>query len=640
MMHIVATAGHVDHGKSRLVRRLTGMEPDRWAEERRRGMTIDLGFAWTALDSGERVAFVDVPGHERFIGNMLAGLGPAPAVVVVVAADEGWREQSEEHLEAVDALGLRHGVLVVTRSDLADPAPALAQARERVARSSLGECEALAVSAETGEGIDELRSALRRLVARLPEPDHGARVRLWIDRSFTIPGAGTVVTGTLGEGSLCVGDALELGRRPVRVRGLQSLGQDYDAVPARARVAVNLRSTPADEVGRGDVLVTPHAWHWTREVDAALHGCVAADLPGELTVHIGSGSWTARVRPLGEQFVRLRTPEPLPLQAGDRFILRDPGRRAVLAGATVLDVDPPELQRRGAAARRAGALAEVASSDVLDPATSSAGAGSSGGQGSLGSQSSLGPQSSLGSEGSQRSQSPLGPTRVDVAREVERRGAMRPRDLAVLGVRPQDLLADVPGVRHVGEWLVAESAWQQWRSELLMAVDRRIQDVPMDPWLRLEEARRIAGMPDVATVTPVARDAGLEVGQGKVSRPGVRPSLGAAEAGLQALEQQLAANPFAAPERGQLDLWGLGARELAAAEAAGRLVRLVDDIVLLPRGPALAMRELSALEQPFTTSAARQALGTTRRVVIPLLEHLDARGWTRRVDPTHREVAR
>ncbi|WP_353889942.1 selenocysteine-specific translation elongation factor [Arsenicicoccus cauae] len=598
MMHIVATAGHVDHGKSRLVRRLTGMEPDRWAEERRRGMTIDLGFAWTSLDSGERVAFVDVPGHERFIGNMLAGLGPAPAVLVVVAADEGWREQSEEHLEAVNALGLRHGVLVVTRSDLADPAPALAQARERVARSSLGACEALAVSAETGEGIDELRSALRRLVARLPEPDHGARVRLWVDRTFTIPGAGTVVTGTLGEGSLRVGDALELGRRPVRVRGLQSLGEDHDAVPARARVAVNLRSTPVDAVGRGDVLVTPHAWHWTREVDACLHGCVAADLPGELTAHVGSGSWTARVRPLGDGFVRLRLPEPLPLQAGDRLILRDPGRRAVLAGATVLDVDPPALRRRGAAARRAG---DLASTEPLGPS---------------------------------------GPRRVDIAREVERRGAMRPRDLAVLGVPPQDLLADVLGVRHVGEWLVGESAWQQWQSELLAAVQRRIAEVPLDPWLRLEEARRLTGAPDVATLTAAARDAGLEVGEGKVSRPGVRPSLGAAEPGLQALERQLTEHPFAAPERGQLDAWGLGARELAAAETAGRLVRLVDDIVLLPRGPALAMRELAALDQPFTTSAARQALGTTRRVVIPLLEHLDARGWTRRVDPTHREVAR
>ena len=169
-MHVVATAGHVDHGKSTLVRALTGMEPDRWAEERRRGMTIDLGYAWAALPGGEVLAFVDVPGHQRFIGNMLAGLGPAPAVMVVVAADEGWRRQSGEHLAAVDALGLTAGVLAVTRSDLADPGPARAEALEHLGRSSLREVEAVAVSGATGAGLEDLRGALGRLVARLPVP--------------------------------------------------------------------------------------------------------------------------------------------------------------------------------------------------------------------------------------------------------------------------------------------------------------------------------------------------------------------------------------------------------------------------------------------------------------------------------------
>src|SRR6185437_16110465 len=145
-MQVIATAGHVDHGKSALLRALTGMEPDRWAEERRRGMTIDLGYAWTTLPSGEELAFVDVPGHQRFIGNMLAGLGPAPAVLFVVAADEGWRRQSVEHLAAVHALGLTHGLLAVTRSDLTDPAPAVAEAREQLAGTSLGEVPAVAVS--------------------------------------------------------------------------------------------------------------------------------------------------------------------------------------------------------------------------------------------------------------------------------------------------------------------------------------------------------------------------------------------------------------------------------------------------------------------------------------------------------------
>src|SRR5215510_10176093 len=151
-MQVIATAGHVDHGKSTLVRALTGMEPDRWEAERRRGMTIDLGFAWTTLASGERLAFVDVPGHERFVTNMLAGVGPVPAVMIVVAADEGWMPQSAEHLAAIDALTVRHGLLVVTRSDRADPARALAQARAEIARTSLGDVEAVTVSGATGEG--------------------------------------------------------------------------------------------------------------------------------------------------------------------------------------------------------------------------------------------------------------------------------------------------------------------------------------------------------------------------------------------------------------------------------------------------------------------------------------------------------
>src|SRR6516162_5469549 len=166
-MRVIATAGHVDHGKSTLVRALTGMEPDRWAEERRRGMTIDLGYAWMTLPSGEKLAFVDVPGHERFVPNMLAGLGPVPAVLFVVAADGGWMPQSAEHLAAVDALGVRHGLLVVTRADLADPEPVTRVALAEIARTSLGSVEAVAVSAVTGAGLDDLRAALARLAAAL-----------------------------------------------------------------------------------------------------------------------------------------------------------------------------------------------------------------------------------------------------------------------------------------------------------------------------------------------------------------------------------------------------------------------------------------------------------------------------------------
>src|SRR5690349_18475281 len=187
-MHVIATAGHVDHGKSTLIRALTGMEPDRWAEERRRGLTIDLGFAWTSLPSGATVAFVDVPGHQRFVTNMLAGIGSVPAALFVVAADDGWMPQSAEHLAALDALGVEHGLVAITRSDLADPGPAAARARAEVAATSLGPVPAVAVSGTTGAGLDNLRAALDDLVSRLPRPDVSAPVRLWIDRAFTIRG--------------------------------------------------------------------------------------------------------------------------------------------------------------------------------------------------------------------------------------------------------------------------------------------------------------------------------------------------------------------------------------------------------------------------------------------------------------------
>ena len=226
-MQVIATAGHVNHGKSTLVRALTGMEPDRWAEERRRGLTIDLGFAWMTLPSGQQVAFVDVPGHERFVPNMLAGVGAVPAVLFTVAADEGWMPQSEEHLAAVDALGITHGLLAVTRSDLADPAEARRQALGRLAATSLGDVEAVAVSARTGLGLPALREALDRLAAQLPQPDPAAPVRLWVDRAFRIKGSGTVVTGTLPAGTIHAKQELLLtpSLEPVRVRGIETLKQ-------------------------------------------------------------------------------------------------------------------------------------------------------------------------------------------------------------------------------------------------------------------------------------------------------------------------------------------------------------------------------------------------------------------------------
>ncbi len=584
-MHVLATAGHVDHGKSTLVRALTGMEPDRWAEERRRGMTIDLGYAWTTLPSGQVLAFVDVPGHQRFIGNMLAGLGPAPAVLFVVAADEGWRPQSSEHLAAVDALGLTHGLLVVTRSDLADPGPATAEALGRLETTSLVDVAAVQVSGTTGSGLPELRAALDQLVARLPPPDVAAPVRLWVDRAFTVRGAGTVVTGTLAAGTVAVGDELQLGERTVRVRALQSLGASCAAVPAVARVAVNLRGVDREEVGRGDVLLTPGAWRPTTTVDVRLS--TSDRLPERLVLHLGSTAEPVRVRSLGGDVARLVLEHPLPLRAGDRALLRNPAEQHVAAGVLVLDADPPSLRRRGAAVARAVDLEE--STGVLS-----------------------------------------------LAVEVARRGHVSTTELQSLGVE----VTPTEGVLQVGGWCISTPTWARWCTDLVAAVESYAGTHPLEAGLPAEAARRSTGVPDAVVLTRLVDAAGLEQAAGRVRRPGAVPSLGKAEKSLQGLEKRLAEAPFAAPEEPDLKALGLGVKELAAAQTAGRLLRLGTNVVLLPSAPALAMARLSALPQPFTVSDARQALDTSRRVALPLLEHLDARGWTVRVDGSLRRVAR
>lgn len=346
-MYVVATAGHVDHGKSTLVERLTGMWPDRLAEEQRRGLTIDLGFAWTTLD-GREVAFVDVPGHERFVANMLAGCGPMPRespVLLVVAATEGWMPQSDEHLDALRALGVRHLLVVISKADLADPARALAQVRERLPSAPV----------VLGSDLEAVRGAVISLVDALPAPSLDADVRLWVDRSFTVRGAGTVVTGTLAAGTLRVGDELEHDGRRVTIRGLQSLGRDRHEVAAIARVAVNLRGIDRQQIGRGDTIRTPGAWLDTAEIDVLLRK--PGELHRQLVLHIGSAAVPVHVRPLGVSGARLRLMRPLPLRVGDVGLLRDPGEHRIAAGVEVLDVRPPALRRRGAARERGEELA-------------------------------------------------------------------------------------------------------------------------------------------------------------------------------------------------------------------------------------------------------------------------------------------
>jgi len=362
-VHVVATAGHVDHGKSTLVEALTGTDPDRFAEEKARGLTIDLGFATTTLPSGAALSLVDVPGHVRFIKNMLAGVGAVDACLFVVAATEGWKPQSEEHLRILELLGVRHGVVALTKvgpadDDLVDLAHL--EVEERVAGTFLEGAPVVNTDAPTGVGLDNLRAALDDLLAATPTAvDHG-RPRLWIDRAFSARGAGTVVTGTLTGGRLHTDDELAVhpAGSPVRVRSLQNHHAERDELPPGSRCAVNLVGVAHDEVVRGHVLVRSDQWHHTTVVDASLRVLDRLDHPvsrrGAHVVYLGSGEHPVRMRILGpdaldpgtEGAVRIHLPEPLPLLPGDRFVLRESGRAETVGGGEVLDVDPTERASR------------------------------------------------------------------------------------------------------------------------------------------------------------------------------------------------------------------------------------------------------------------------------------------------------
>ncbi|NIZ89492.1 selenocysteine-specific translation elongation factor [Kineococcus rubinsiae] len=575
-MHVVATAGHVDHGKSTLVRALTGTDPDRYAEEKRRGLTIDLGFAWTDLAPGRTVAFVDVPGHERFVPTMLAGVGSIGVVLFVVAADGGWMPQSAEHLAALDALGVSRGMLVVTRADLADPGPATQEALAHLARTSLGTVPAVACSATTGQGLDDVRRVLGEVLAQVPPPPAGP-VRLWVDRSFSVRGAGTVVTGTLATSSIAVGDELDLaaadgGRRRVRVRGLQSLEHDVPRADAVTRVAVNLRGVERGEVARGDALLTPGSARSTAVVDVRLAGVVAAELPQHVVAHLGTAAVGARVRPLGPDTLRLQLDRPLPLWIGDRLLVREPAQHLVLGGAVVLDVAPPPLRRRGAAAARAQVLA------------------------------------------------PLDGT-PDEASELRRRGLVRAGDLRAMGV-------EVRSAAVARDWHADPAVWTRAGERLREAVAAYVREHPLHPGPTLEEARHACALPDRALVEALVA-APLRVADGRIVTATDQLPAGVSRA-VAALRAGLAADPFAAPDAERLRELGLGRAELAAAVRAGLLSSPAPGIVLGPDALDRAAERLAALPAPFTVSEAKQALGTSRRVAVPLLSALDAARRTRR----------
>lgn len=355
--HVISTAGHVDHGKSTLVRALTGTDPDRFAEEKERGLTIDLGFAATKLPSGRTISLVDVPGHIRFLKNMLAGVGAVDACLFVVAAPEGWMPQSEEHLRILELLGTGHGVIALTQIDLVDEdtqALARMDIEEHVAGTFLEDAPIIGVDSISGNGIPDLLAALDVLVDTTPQAADNKRPRLWIDRAFAAKGAGTVVTGTLTGGRVRVDDELVLDptRESVRIRAIQNLHESRTKIGPGNRVALNISGVAHHDVQRGNVLTVDEQWHRTAVFDASLRVLDSLDHPvsrrGAHVVYLGAGEHPVVMRVLGPNalqpgdtgFVRIRLPHHLPLLPGDRFILRESGRSETIGGGEVLDIDP------------------------------------------------------------------------------------------------------------------------------------------------------------------------------------------------------------------------------------------------------------------------------------------------------------
>lgn len=395
-MRVIGTAGHVDHGKSTLVEALTGIHPDRLKEERAREMTIELGFAWLTLPDGEVVGIVDVPGHRDFIENMLSGVGGIDAAVFVVAADEGVMPQTREHLAILDLLQVPAGIVAMTKIDLVDDPDWLdmveADIREVLTGTILQDAPILRVSARTGAGLDDLKQTLAELLAKCPpRPDYG-RARLPVDRVFTMPGFGTVVTGTLVDGQFRIGDEVEVlpGGLKSRIRGLQSHRVKVDAAQPGSRTAINLAGVDVNQIERGDVICSPGKYIASHLLDVRFRLLRDASAPlrhnSEIKFFIGASEVIGRVRLLGDEeiqpgqegWLQLELQSPVVAVRGDHYILRRPSPAETIGGGKVVDPHPEKRHKRfdPVVIRGLDALSGGTPAEVLMEASTALGAAS------------------------------------------------------------------------------------------------------------------------------------------------------------------------------------------------------------------------------------------------------------------------
>jgi len=607
VQHVVGTAGHVDHGKSSLVLALTGTDPDRLAEEKRRGMTIELGFAAWTLPQGERVGVVDVPGHRRFIRTMLAGAHGIDLVLLVVAADEGVMPQTREHLAICGLLGASRAVVALTKSDLVDADMlelARAEVDEVVRQSPLRGAPIVACSAVTRAGLDELAHTVERELQRVPErPDRG-RPRLFVDRAFSLPGFGPVVTGTLEGGRLHQGDdvlVLPPGLR-ARVRGLQHHGDDVQRAEPGRRTAVNLGGVDVADLDRGMALVLPGTLATATRLDVRLRVLDDAPAPvrhrGAVTLYLGTHEVPAtawlldgtELQPGAEGFVQLHLGAPVVASPGDRVVVRRATPTATLGGGVVLDVAPRRHRRRDAAVaaaleRRAGGEVAALVLEELRKARLGVDAAT------------LVRLTGAGHAAVEAAVASLGEAAMPFG---ERRWMARERweELAARAVAVLDAY-------HLAEPLRAGMPREEWRSRLRLSGPLATEAVRL-----LRAAGRVEERDGVLALA----------GRGRSVSDTARST---ADALVATLEQH-ALDP---PGMAELRAAGLTPQLLRLLVDERRVVRLGTDVVMGAQAYAAAQAQVEALlaaQGSATVAQVRDHLGATRRLVVPLLEHLDA----------------
>jgi len=601
---VVGTAGHIDHGKSTLITALTGIDPDRLAEEKRRGMTIDLGFANLTLPSGREIGIVDVPGHARFMRNMLAGAHGLDAVLLVVAADEGVMPQTREHLEIVDLLEVRRGIVVLTKVDLVDREwleLIKVDVRDAIKGSSIEGAPMIAVSAVTGEGLADLVAALDDLLGRTePRPDLG-RPRLPVDRVFTMTGFGTVVTGTLVDGSLSVGDEMEVapGGRVARIRGLQRHNRPADTVGPGSRVAANLGGVDKGDIARGDVLARPRSVQPVRRADARLRVLGSAPAPlrhgAEVLLHTGTAEVGGRVivlegdglAPGSEGWVQLYLDRPIAAAEGDRFVLRVPSPAMTVAGGTFVDVAPRKHPRHDSAVRES--LARRAAGNVLE----------------------------------------------EELRKYPR--GVRVTALLKATIAPDSDVGRL-SARRFGDWIYSVEAWSAIASRATDELRAYHGAFPLRPGMGREELRSRLGVPAAsfgAVVQGLVEDGRAVERNGSLAAPGHKVALETEAGPASALLLVLGRQPFAPPSLPEaMQETGASAEIVRALAQRGDIVRVSDDVAFTKSAyeSAIALvKEIVAATGSVTVAQLRDRMGASRRPVLALLEHLDAQRVTRRV---------